>query len=65
MTTEEIIAIENKPLFRFFLKRIWFKSFDEYIELFWKDYEKREETVQRFKETYKNLYAKKTNLWKD
>lgn len=61
MTIEEIVAIETKPLFKFFLRRIWFKNYDEYIELFWKNYQKREETVNRFKETYSNLYSKKMN----
>ena len=65
MTIEEIVAIETKPLFKMFLRRIWFKNYDEYIELFWKDYQKREEAVNRFKETYSNLYHKEQQQWKD
>lgn len=65
MTIEEIVAIETKPLFKRFLRRIGFKNYDDYLALFGNDYEKREETVNRFKETYSNLYSKKQQQWKD
>ena len=55
MTIEQIEKIESRPLFKIFLKRIWFKSFDEYMNLFWNNKEKREEAVNRFLETYSNF----------
>lgn len=54
----EISKRELKPLFKIFLKRIWFKNFDEYIELFGDDIQKRTETVEWFLETYPNLSFK-------
>ena len=56
MTIQEIEKIEEKPLFKMFLRRIWFKSFQEYIDLFWNDKEKREEAVNRFLETYSKKF---------
>jgi len=50
--TNEYYAIEKHPLFKIFLRRIWFKNYDEYIELFGDDDAKREETIRRFKKTY-------------
>lgn len=55
MPIEWITEYETQPLFKIFLKRIWFKNFDEYIELFWDDLEKRKEAVRRFKKTYPNF----------
>ena len=49
MTHEQIIKIESEPLFKLFLRRIWFKSTQEYYDLFGEDWEKRETAVNRFK----------------
>lgn len=54
----EFTKRELKPLFKMFLKRIGFKNYDEYIDLFGDDIEKRKETVERFLQTYPNLHLK-------
>lgn len=65
MPLEWITEYETQPLFKIFLKRIWFKNFDEYIELFWDDLEKRKETVRRFQKTYPNFtFNKQQEKWK-
>lgn len=56
MPIEWITEYEIKPLFKLFLRRIWFKNYDEYLKLFGDDLEKRRETVRRFKKTYPNLF---------
>ena len=50
MTHEQIKAIESEPLFKLWLRRIWFKSTQEYFDLFGDNREKRETAVKRFKE---------------
>lgn len=67
MPIEWITEREIKPLFKIFLRRIWFKNYDEYLELFGSNIEKRRETVQRFRETYPNLTLshKQQEKWKD
>ena len=52
MPIEWVSEFECQPLFKIFLRRIWFKNYDEYIELFGDDIEKRKETVRRFRKTY-------------
>lgn len=64
MPIEWITEYELEPLFKIFLKRIGFKNYDEYIELFGDDIEKRKETVRRFKKTYPNFSLKKSREWK-
>lgn len=65
MPIEWITERETQPLFKIFLKRIGFKNFDEYIELFGDDIEKRKETVRRFKKTYPNFtFHKEQEKWK-
>lgn len=44
--------IEQRPLFKVFLYRIWFHNYAEYIKLFWEDIEKRKIAAQRFLDTY-------------
>lgn len=56
---EELAKWELKPLFKIFLRRIWFKNYDEYIELFGDDIDKRKECVRWFLKTYPNLLLKK------
>lgn len=50
MTHEQIKAIESKPLFKIWLRRIGFKSTQEYYDLFGDNREKRETAVKRFQE---------------
>ena len=64
MPLEWITEYEMELLFKIFLKRIGFKNYDEYIELFGDDIEKRKETVRRFKKTYPNFSLKKSREWK-
>ena len=64
MPIEWITERETQPLFKIFLKRIGFKNYDEYIELFGDDLEKRKETVRRFKKTYPLFTIKKQEKWK-
>ena len=64
MPLEWITEYEMEPLFKIFLRRIWFKNYDEYIELFGDDIEKRKETVRRFKKTYPNFSLKEQEKWK-
>jgi len=64
MPLEWITEYELEPLFKIFLKRIGFKNYDEYIELFGDDIEKRKETVRRFKKTYPNFRLKKSREWR-
>jgi len=54
-----IRKIEKEPLFKIFLRRIWFKNYDEYIQLFGDDDSKREEACRRFLKTYPNFILKK------
>lgn len=54
----EIEKIEKTPLFKLFLKRIWFKNYMEYFTFFWDDIKKREECARRFKKTYPNFTFK-------
>jgi hypothetical protein len=61
----QITKREKEPLFKIFLRRIGFKNFDDYMKLFWNDYEKREETVEWFKETYPDFITNKLQGWKD
>ena len=56
---KELAKRELKPLFKIFLRRIGFKNYDEYIELFGDDIEKRKECVRWFLKTYPNLSLKK------
>lgn len=56
--------IEQRPLFKSFLQRIWFHNYAEYIKLFWEDIEKRKIAVKRFLQTYSNLYSKNSAKWK-
>lgn len=58
MPIEWITERETQPLFKIFLRRIWFKNFDEYLKLFGDDIEKRKETVRRFRKTYPNFILK-------
>ena len=66
MPIEWITERETKPLFKIFLRRIWFKNYDEYLELFWNNIEKRRETVRRFRKTYPNitLSSNQSDKWK-
>ena len=65
MPIEWITEYEMQPLFKIFLKRIGFKNYDEYIELFGDDIEKRKETVRRFKKTYPDFrLSKKQEKWR-
>jgi hypothetical protein len=65
MKTIDHFNREKEPLFKIFLRRIGFKNFDDYMKLFWNDYEKREETVEWFKETYPDFITNKLQQWKD
>lgn len=69
LSRDMLIAVEIKPLFKLFLKRIWFRSFDDYMEIFGDDLEKRNECVEWFFETYpdyKTNFNSITNKsWKD
>lgn len=56
MPIEMIIQYEEKPLFKLFLRRIWFNNYADYLNLFGNDIEKRKETVRRFIKTYPNLF---------
>jgi hypothetical protein len=59
MKTIDHFNREKEPLFKIFLRRIGFKNFDDYMKLFGNDYEKREETVEWFKETYPDFITNK------
>lgn len=59
MTEKELEQREKEPLFKIFLKRIWFKNHAEYMEFFWNDIDKRNEAVRRFRKTYPNFILKK------
>jgi hypothetical protein len=48
MTHEEIIKIESEPLFKLWLRRVWFKSTQDYYDLFGENWEKRETAVNRY-----------------
>jgi hypothetical protein len=61
----QITKREKEPLFKIFLRRIGFKNFNDYWKLFWNDYEKREKTVEWFKETYPDFITNKLQQWKD
>ena len=56
---------EKETLFKLFLRRIWFKSFSDYMKLFGNDPEKRKETIDWFKETYPDFINNKQLEWKD
>lgn len=51
MTHEQIIKIESEPLFKIWLRRVGFKSTQEYFDLFGDDREQREIAVKRYKLT--------------
>lgn len=59
MTDKELREYEEAPLFKIFLRRIWFKNHTEYMELFGKDIDKRREAVRWFRKTYPNFILKK------
>lgn len=66
MPLEWITEYENTSLFKIFLRRIWFKNYDDYINLFGDDIEKRKETVRRFRKTYPNFRLNnQQEKWKD
>lgn len=52
MSLTQIQGLEKNPLFKIFLKKIWFKSYSEYIDLFWNRRDEREKAVKRFLDTY-------------
>ena len=66
MPIEWITERETQPLFKIFLRRIGFKNFDDYLELFGDDIEKRKETVRRFRKEYPKLTLshKQQEKWK-
>ena len=59
MTEKELKEYEETPLFKIFLRRIWFKNHAEYMEFFGNDLDKRNEAVRRFRKTYPNFILKK------
>ena len=54
MSKEEIIKCEERPAFKLFIRRVGCKSFQEYMDLFREDWEKRETACLWFFETYPN-----------
>lgn len=54
MSKEEIEKTEERPAFKLFIRRIGCKSFQEYMDLFREDWEKRETACLWFFETYQN-----------
>ena len=54
MPKAEIERIESKVGFKLFIRRVGLKNFDEYIQLFGNDREKRQTAVEWFIETYPN-----------
>ena len=54
MSKEEIMKCEEKPAFKLFIRRVGCKSFQEYMDLFREDWEKRETACLWFFETYPN-----------
>ncbi len=52
MSLKLIQKLEERPLFKIFLKRIWLKDYSEYLQLFGNNQEKREEAIKRFLNTY-------------
>ena len=64
MTIEEILEQESRPLFRVFLRKIWFRNYDDYINLFGDDIAKREETVLRFLDNLPYLFRNNSDKWR-
>jgi hypothetical protein len=54
MSKEEIEAIESKPAFHLFIRRVGCKNFADYMDLFREDWEKRQTACEWFIETYPN-----------
>jgi len=54
MSKEEIEKVEERPAFKLFIRRVGCKSFQEYMDLFREDWEKRETACLWFFETYPN-----------
>lgn len=54
MSKEEIEKCEERPAFKLFIRRVGCKSFQEYMDLFREDWEKRETACLWFFETYPN-----------
>lgn len=54
MSKEEIMKCEERPAFKLFIRRVGCKSFQEYMDLFREDWEKRETACLWFFETYPN-----------
>lgn len=54
MSKEEIMECEERPAFKLFIRRVGCKSFQEYMDLFREDWEKRETACLWFFETYPN-----------
>lgn len=52
MSLAQIKRFENSPRFRSFLIKYGLKSYSEYLDLFWNDKEKREETVKVYLKEY-------------
>jgi len=54
MSKEEIMECEERPAFKLFIRRVGCKSFQEYMDLFREDWEKRETACLWFFEEYPN-----------
>jgi hypothetical protein len=54
MSKEEIEKTEERPAFKLFIRRVGCKSFQEYMDLFREDWEKRETACKWFFEFYPN-----------
>lgn len=52
MSRSEIEKIEQRPAFKLFIRRIGCKNFDEYMQLFKDNWDKRETACKWFFETY-------------
>lgn len=60
---EKIKAVESTATFKSFLQRIWFKSFDEYMKLFWNNIFKRKQATDWCLETYPFLQINSQEKW--
>lgn len=54
MSKEDIMECEERPAFKLFIRRVGCKSFQEYMDLFREDWEKRETACLWFFEIYPN-----------
>jgi hypothetical protein len=63
--SKRIEMIESTAVFKSFLIRYGFHSYDEYMKLFWDNIFKRKVATDDCVETYPDLFTKQLQQWKD